>query len=169
MKVLVDYPNGAEEAAIVRRMSVDPPRAHQILSPVHMEQLQHAADQMFVHDAVLDYAVRLVLATRQPGNDLAEIAPYIAHGASPRATLGLVAAGRALALMRGRNYVLPREIFDVAPDVLRHRVLLSYEALAEGVTAEHIVAKIVGTVGAPRVTPTQDGPVFERADVAAAS
>jgi MoxR-like ATPase len=169
MKVLVDYPTGTQEAEIVRRMSVDPPRAHQILSPAHMEQLQHAADEIFVHDAVLDYAVRLVLATREPGDDLAEIAPYVAHGASPRATLGLVAAGRALALMRGRTYVLPREIFDVAPDVLRHRVLLSYEALAEGVTAEHIVTKIVGTVGAPRVTPTQDGPVFERADVAAAS
>jgi MoxR-like ATPase len=167
--VLVDFPNGAEEAAIVRRMSVDPPRAKQVLSAAHMEQLQHEADGVFVHDAVLDYAVRLVLATRRPEGPLAEIAPYIAHGASPRATLGLVASGRALALMRGRNYVMPREIFDVARDVLRHRVLLSYEALADGVTAEQVVTQIVSTVGAPRVTPSQDGPVFERADVAAAS
>ncbi len=171
MKVLVDYPSGAEEAAIVRRMSVDPPRARQIFTPDHMQGLQRAADEIFVHDAVLDYAVRLVLSTRQPeAHGLEDIKGFIAHGGSPRATLGLVAAGRALALMRGRNYVMPRDVFDVARDVLRHRVLLSYEALADGVTPEDVVTRIVSTVGAPRVTPTQDGPVFERAtDVAVAS
>ncbi len=171
MKVLVDYPTGAEEAAIVRRMSVDPPRARQILTPDHMQGLQRAADEIFVHDAVLDYAVRLVLSTRQPeAHGLDDIKGFIAHGGSPRATLGLVAAGRALALMRGRNYVMPRDVFDVARDILRHRVLLSYEALADGVTPEDVVTRIVSTVGAPRVTPTQDGPVFERAtDVAVAS
>ncbi|HYD11083.1 MAG TPA: hypothetical protein VEA78_13360, partial [Acidimicrobiales bacterium] len=78
------------------------------------------------------------------------------HGASPRATLGLVAAGRAMALLRGRRYVLPQDIYDIARDVLRHRVLLSYEALADGVDAEQVVEKIVRTVLAPRVTPTQD-------------
>jgi MoxR-like ATPase len=171
MKVLVDYPSGTEEAAIVRRMSVDPPRARQILTPHQMQELQSAADEIFVHDAVLDYAVRLVLSTRQPeAHGLGDIQGFIAHGGSPRATLGLVAAGRALALMRGRNYVMPRDVFDVARDILRHRVLLSYEALADGVTAEDVVTRIVSTVGAPRVTPTQDGPVFERAtDVAVAS
>jgi MoxR-like ATPase len=171
MKVLVDYPTGAEEAAIVRRMSVDPPRARQIFTPDHMQGLQRAADEIFVHDAVLDYAVRLVLSTRQPeAHGLDDIKGSIAHGGSPRATLGLVAAGRALALMRGRNYVMPRDVFDVARDVLRHRMLLSYEALADGVTPEDVVTRIVSTVGAPRVTPTQDGPVFERAtDVAVAS
>jgi MoxR-like ATPase len=170
MKVLVDYPSGAEEAAIVRRMSVDPPRARQVLTPDDMQRLQRAADEVFVHDAVLDYAVRLVLATREPdAHGLADIDAHIAHGASPRATLGLVSSSRALALMRGRTYVMPRDVYDVAPDVLRHRVLLSYEALAEGVTAEDVVAKVVGSVGMPRVTPTQDGPVFERASVAEAS
>jgi MoxR-like ATPase len=170
MKVLVDYPTGAEEAMIVRRMSVDPPQAAQVLGPERMQVLQRLADEIFVHDAVLDYAVRLVLATRQPAqHHLADIAPLIAHGASPRASLGLIAAGRALALMRGRTYLLPQDIFDVARDVLRHRVLLSYEALADGVSAEQIVERIVATVVAPRVTPSQDGPIVERANVAAAS
>ena len=170
MKVVVGYPNAAEEAAIVRRMSVDPPRAKQVLTPGQMESLQGAADQVFVHDAVLDYAVRLVLATRQPeAHGLEDIKGFIAHGGSPRATLGLVAAGRSLALLRGRNYVMPKDVYDVARDVLRHRVLLSYEALADGVTAEDVVTRIVSTVGVPRVTPTQDAPAFERTDVAAAS
>ena len=170
MKVVVGYPSAAEEAAIVRRMSVDPPRAKQVLTPGQMESLQGAADQVFVHDAVLDYAVRLVLATRQPeAHGLEDIKGFIAHGGSPRATLGLVAAGRSLALLRGRNYVMPKDVYDVARDVLRHRVLLSYEALADGVTAEDVVTRIVSTVGVPRVTPTQDAPAFERTDVAAAS
>ena len=170
MKVVVGYPSGAEEAAIVRRMSVDPPRAKQVLTPDQMESLQRSADEVFVHDAVLDYAVRLVLATREPeAHGLDDIKGFIAHGGSPRATLGLVAAGRSLALLRGRNYVMPKDIYDVARDVLRHRVLLSYEALADGVTAEDVVTRIVSTVGVPRVTPTQDAPAFERTGVAAAS
>jgi MoxR-like ATPase len=170
MKVVVGYPSAAEEAAIVRRMSVDPPRAKQVLTPDQMESLQRSADEVFVHDAVLDYAVRLVLATREPeAHGLDDITGFIAHGGSPRATLGLVAAGRSLALLRGRNYVMPKDIYDVARDVLRHRVLLSYEALADGVTAEDVVTRIVSTVGVPRVTPTQDAPAFERTGVAAAS
>jgi len=170
MKVVVGYPSGAEEAAIVRRMSVDPPRAKQVLTPDQMESLQRSADEVFVHDAVLDYAVRLVLATRQPeAHGLDDIKGFIAHGGSPRATLGLVASGRSLALLRGRNYVMPKDIYDVARDVLRHRVLLSYEALADGVTAEDVVTRIVSTVGVPRVTPTQDAAAFERTGVAAAS
>ena len=109
---------------------------------------------MFVHDAVLDYAVRLVLATRQPGSarprrHRRRSSPT---AASPRATLGLVAAGRALALLRGRNYVLPQDVFDVARDVLRHRVLLSYEALADGVTAEDVVDAHRLARSAPRVS-----------------
>jgi MoxR-like ATPase len=119
--------------------------------------LQRAADAVFVHDAVLDYAVRVVMATRNPADQgLAELAPMIAHGASPRASLGLVAGGRALALLRGRNYVLPQDVFDVGPDVLRHRVLLSYEAIADGVSADQIVNKVLSTVVAPVVAPSQD-------------
>jgi len=158
MKVLIDYPSAREEGEIVRRMSVNPPTPKPVLEPEELIELQRTADRVFVHDAVVDYAVRLVVATREPAkHDLADIAPQIAHGASPRATLGLVAAGRALALLRGRDYVLPQEIYDVARDVFRHRVLLSYEALADGVTAEQVVERVVRTVVAPRITPGQDG------------
>ncbi len=158
LKVLVGYPNAAEEAQIVRRMSVDPPRANTLLDPAAVQSLQRQADAVFVHDAVLNYAVRLVTATRDPAaQNLADLAPLIAHGASPRATLGLVAGGRALALLRGRGYLLPQDVFDVAKDVLRHRVLLTYEAIADGVDAETVVQRIVSTIPAPRVSPAQDG------------
>jgi MoxR-like ATPase len=160
LKVLVGHPSAREEAEIVRRMGVQPPRARQVLDPSVLLHLQAAADAVFVHDAVVDYAVRLVLATREPAaHGLADLAPLVAHGASPRATLGLVASARALALLRGRSYALPQDVYDVSRDVLRHRVLLSYEALADGVDADGVVERIVRTVGAPRVTPTQDGPV----------
>jgi len=160
LKVLVGHPSAREEAEIVRRMGVQPPRARQVLDPELLLDLQAAADAVFVHDAVVDYAVRLVLATREPASaGLGDLAPLVAHGASPRATLGLVAASRALALLRGRSYALPQDVYDVSRDVLRHRVLLSYEALADGVDADGVVERIVRTVGAPRVTPTQDGPV----------
>jgi len=162
LKVLVQYPNAREEADIVRRMAVDPPVASPVLDPTTVKALQRATGEVFLHDAVLDYAVRLVLATRDPGaHGLADLDTRIAHGGSPRATLGLAAAGRSLALLRGRNYVLPQDIFDVAPDVLRHRVLLSYEALADGIDTEHIIARILSTVLAPRVAPSQDGETVE--------
>ena len=164
MKVLVDYPNAREETEIVRRMSVDRPTATAVLDPGRLLKIQAEADAVFVHDAVVDYAVRLVLATRAPAeHNLADIAPHVALGASPRATLGLVAAGRALALLRGRDHVLPQDVYDVARDVLRHRLLLSYEALADGVDAEQVVERVVRTVTAPRIAPQQSG------DAAAAS
>jgi MoxR-like ATPase len=157
MKVLVPYPNAREEAEIVRRMSVDPPRAHRVLDPTLLHTLQSAVDGVFVHDAVLDYAVRLVMATRHPSqHGLDDLESVIAHGASPRATLGLIAAGRALAFLRGREYLLPQDVYDVGRDVLRHRVLLSYEALADDVQVEDVVEQVMRTVLAPRVTPTQD-------------
>ena len=167
MKILVDYPTAREEVEIVRRMSVAPPVAETVLTADELLALQQAADNVFVHDALVDYAVRLVLATRAPAeHGLADIVPLISLGASPRATLGLVAASRALALLRGREFVLPQDVYDVAPDVLRHRVLLSYEAIADGVTAEHIVNRVAGTVLAPRLAPSQDSgirPEEERA------
>jgi MoxR-like ATPase len=162
MKVLVDYPTGREEAEIVRRMSVAPPVAQTVLGAEELGGLQEAADAVFVHDAVVDYAVRLVLATRAPAeHGVGDLDGLIAHGASPRATLGLVRAARALALLRGREYVLPQDVYDVAPDLLRHRVLLSYEAIADGATSEHIVNRIVGTVVAPRLAPSQENQVME--------
>ena len=157
MKVVVGYPTAAEEAQIVARMGVRAPKAEQVLSLDDLVRLQQAADEVHVAPAVADYAVRLVLATREPANHgLPELGELVMWGASPRATLGLVAAGRALAIMRGRNYVLPQDVFDVAPDVLRHRLVPSYEALAQGLSVEQLLARLLSTIHAPVVAPSQD-------------
>jgi MoxR-like ATPase len=169
MKVLVDYPNHREEAEIARRMTAHRPVPQQVLTEADVLHLQRKAEDVFVHDAVLDYAVRLVLATREPAqHGLPELQGVIAHGASPRATLALLAGSRALALMRGRGYVVPRDVYDVARDVLRHRVLLSFDAIADEVEVEAVVERIVGTVLAPRVTPSQDTPSIDDQGVWAA-
>ena len=119
--------------------------------------LQDLADEVYVDHGVVEYAVSLVLATRHPAQfQLPELEELLAFGASPRASLGLVAAGRALALLRGRNYALPQDVYDVAPDMLRHRLVPSYEALAQGLTVEHLLTRLLSTVPAPRVSPSQD-------------
>jgi MoxR-like ATPase len=157
MKVMVGYPDRDEEVEIVQRMGVNPPHANQVLSLEDLIRLQEAADAVFAHRAVVDYAVRLVHATRAPAeHGLADLAKSIDYGASPRASLGLVAGARALALLRGRDYVLPQDIVDVAPDVLRHRLVLSYEALADGVSIDDLLTKLIATVPAPRLAPSQD-------------
>ncbi len=157
MKVVVGYPTIAEEAEIVRRMGVHPPCATEVLGLDRLIALQGAADDVYVDAAVIDYAVSLVSATREPRRyALGDLEGLIAYGASPRASLGLVSGGRALALLRGRGYVLPQDVFDVAPDVLRHRLALSYEALAQGLEADHLLARVLSTVPAPRVVPAQD-------------
>ncbi len=157
MKVPVGYPNPREETEIVRRMSVSSPVPEVVLDPAGLRELQQAAAAVFVHDALVDYAVRLVFATREPQNhQLEDLVPMIALGASPRATLGLIRASRALALLRGRKYVDAQDIYDVSRDILRHRVLLSYDALADGVTADQVVERVVRTVLAPRVAPVAE-------------
>ena len=157
MKVVVGYPTPVEESEIVRRMGVSPPSAEEVVSLADLITLQRAADQVWVDAAVVDYAVSLAWATREPDQyALADLTELIAYGASPRASLGLVAAGRSLAMLRGRTYVLPQDVFDVAPDVLRHRIVLSYEALAQGIDVEHVLARLLSTVPAPRVVPAQD-------------
>ena len=157
MKVVLGYPSAGEELEIVHRMGTDPPEASRALEPADLLRLQRAADSIFVDRAVVDYAVRLVLATRSPEeHGLPDLSTLIAFGASPRGSLGLVAAARALALLRGRDYALPQDVFDCAPDVLRHRLVLSYEALADGVTPEDVLSRILSTVPAPRVSPRQD-------------
>jgi MoxR-like ATPase len=158
MKVVVDYPSLAEEVEIVHRIGVRPPVPSQVIDADRLVVLQDAVDEVYVDHSVVDYAVHLVFATRRPGDyRLEAITPYLTYGASPRASLGLVAAGRALALLRGRDYVLPQDVFDVAPDVLRHRLVPSYEALAESVTVDQILAKVLSTVPAPRIAPAEDG------------
>jgi MoxR-like ATPase len=156
MKVLVGYPTGAEEVEIVQRMGVSPPSASEVLGLYELASLQAAADAVYCDRSIVEYAVNLVLATRAPAQyGLADLESLVAYGASPRASLGLVAGGRALALMRGRTYVLPQDVFDVAPDILRHRLVLSYEALAREITPDHVLARVLSTVPAPRVAPSQ--------------
>ena len=157
MKVVLGYPSPTEELEIVHRMGVHPPRAQEVLTLEQLQRAQQAVDQVYVDHGVVDYAVSLVLATRNPESyGLPELSELISFGASPRASLALVAGARALALLRGRNYALPQDVFDIAPDVLRHRLVLSYEALAQGLTTEQILARLLSTVPAPRVTPGQD-------------
>jgi len=156
MKIVVGYPTAGEEVEIVYRMGVTAPQAGEVLTLEELIHLQQAAKAVYVDRAVVDYAVTVVLATRYPGNyTLSDLAPLLTYGASPRASLGLIAAGRALALMRGRTYILPQDVFDVAPDVLRHRLVLSYEALAQGTTADQILARVLSTVPAPRIAPAE--------------
>ena len=156
MKIIVDYPSAEEEREIVYRMGVEPPVADQVLTPADLMRLQDQASRVFVHHALVDYVVRLVLSTRTPKeHGMPDVAGWVSYGASPRASLGMIAASRALALMRGRDYVLPQDVLDIAPDVLRHRLVLSYDALADGVPAEHVVRRVLQTVPLPQVSPRQ--------------
>ncbi len=156
MKILVDYPTPAEEREIVYRMGVAPPSAATVIEAADLVRLQDTASKVFVHHALVDYVVRVVVATRHPKeHGMPDVAGWVSYGASPRASLGLIAAARALALVRGRDYVLPQDVLDVAADVLRHRLVLSYDALADGVPTEHIVKRILQSVPIPQVTPRQ--------------
>jgi MoxR-like ATPase len=157
MKIVIDYPSPAEEVEIVHRMGVHPPEAAEVLTLEDLVALQDMADDVYVDHGVVEYAVNLVLATRTPDlYNLPELTDLLAFGASPRASLGLVAGARALALLRGRTYALPQDVYDVAPDVLRHRLVLSYEALAQGLTVDQLLTRLLSTVPAPRVAPSQD-------------
>jgi MoxR-like ATPase len=134
-------------------MGAEPPVAQQVIDPDELVRLQGVASRVFVHHALVDYVVRLVVATRTPAeHGLSDVAGWVAYGASPRATLGIVSAARALALVRGRDYVLPQDVLDVAPDVLRHRLVLSYDAVADSVPVDHIVGRVLATVPLPQVT-----------------
>lgn len=151
-KVLVDYPSVEEEREIVYRMGNVPPTASQVLDPAAMLRLQRTAANVFVHHALVDYVVRVINATRRPAElGLNNVASWLSYGASPRATLGIVAAARALALVRGRDYVIPQDVVEIMPDVLRHRLVLSYDALADEIDADQVIARVLQTVGLPQV------------------
>ncbi|SFN64301.1 MoxR-like ATPase [Pseudonocardia ammonioxydans] len=152
-KLLIEYPGVEEEREIIYRMGSTPPEPTQILTPDELVRLQRTAADVFVHHALVDYVVRLVVATRLPAeHGLSDVASWIAYGASPRASLGIVAGARALALVRGRDYVLPQDVLEVAPDVLRHRLVLSYDAVADQVPVDHIVSRVLQTVPLPQVS-----------------
>jgi MoxR-like ATPase len=150
LKVDVPYPRGNEEFEILRRMSVQPPTAEPVLNPDLVRQLQNMASNVFVHNLVAEYVVRLVLATRTPEEfGMPDLTSVIQIGASPRATLGLVSAARALALIHGRDYVLPTDVQAVAKDVMSHRVVLGFDAVADNITPAQVVERILAMVPPP--------------------
>ncbi|MEZ5088048.1 MAG: MoxR family ATPase [Tessaracoccus sp.] len=150
VKVDVPYPRGNEELDILRRMSVTPPTAERVLNPEVVRHLQQLASGVFVHNLVAEYIVRLVLASRTPSEfDMPDLESVIQIGCSPRATLGLVAASRALALINGRDYVLPTDVQAVAKDVMAHRIVLGFDAVADNIDPIDVVERIVAMVPAP--------------------
>ena len=150
LKVDVPYPRGNEEFEILRRMSVRPPKPNPVLNPELVRSLQEQASEVFVHNLVAEYVVRLVLATRTPDEfGMPDLVNVIQVGCSPRATLGLVAASRALALIHGRDYVLPTDVQAVARDVMAHRLLLSFDAVADDITPPQVIERIVAMVPPP--------------------
>ena len=152
MKVLVRYPSSAEEHAIVDRALRTAEAIRAMLTPADLIRMQERAQQLYVDPAIIEYAVRLVTATRLLGlAGLDEMKRYLTYGASPRASIALVVGGRALAFLRGRDYVLPYDVSELAADVLRHRVVLSYEALADDVSADDIIARVLDAVPEPEV------------------
>jgi MoxR-like ATPase len=165
MRIVVDYPTDAEELAILYRVGVRPPSPRPVLSPDVLLALQEKARDVHVHHALAQYVVSLVLATRSPERfGLPDVAAALAFGASPRATLGLVAAARAFALLRGREYVLPADIQELAVDVLAHRLVLSFDALADGVSPSALVARVLSAVPVPVVAPLQAAERSSRSD-----
>ena len=153
-KLMSATPSRDEEREIVYRMGVTRRSPQQVLPIAELSRLQQVASQVFVHHALVDYVVRLVYATRTPANTACPRWPAgcpTAH--RPRASLGIIAAARALALVRGRDFVVPQDVIDVAPDVLRHRLVLSYDALADGVPVDVILGRLLQAIPLPQVSP----------------
>ncbi len=160
MKVLVGYPSPTEEFVIVERMTTAVEAVQKVITVETLAALQATVDATYVDPALIDYAVRLVGATRNPGSiGQPQLAPYITHGASPRASINLILTAKALAHVRGRDYALPQDVRDLALDVMRHRLVLSYEALADDVSADQILGQILSVVPVPEV------PLNDRANV----
>jgi MoxR-like ATPase len=166
LKVLVGYPTPTEEFVIVERMTAALETVQRVIDAPQLIGLQRRADAVFVDSALIEYSVRVATATRNLASvGLNDLARYVTYGASPRASINMILAGRALALVRGREYALPADVRDVAHDVLRHRLVLSYEALADNVTPDVILDRILGTIPLPdvvlreRQTPRDGQPV----------
>ena len=152
LKVLVGYPSPTEEFVIVERQTGPPEAVQTVLSTADLLELQRQVDQVYVDPALIEYAVRLATATRAPeAHGMQEIGRYITFGASPRASINLILTARALAFVRGRDYALPQDVLDMARDVLRHRVVLSFEALTDDVTSDDLLKTIISRIPVPVV------------------
>ena len=152
LKILVDYPLHDEELTVVHRAMAAAPELQQVISIEELRALQRTVDQVYVDPALVTYAVDLATATRRPAEfGLPELAPYIAFGASPRGPISLISAARALAVLRGRPYVLVQDVDELAKDALRHRLVLSYEALAEERMPDVLLDEVIGAVPPPQI------------------
>jgi MoxR-like ATPase len=149
LKILIDYPEHDEELTIVQRQLTAPPELREALSLADLKELQRQVFDVYVDPSLVSYAVQLATATRHPGPEHAE---YIAFGASPRGPISITQAARALALIRGRDYVTTDDVRALAKDALRHRLVLSYTALAEGVTPDRILDSVLLSVPVPEVS-----------------
>jgi MoxR-like ATPase len=162
LKVLVGYPTPNEEFVIVERMINALQAVQEVVTVEQLVGLQQAADKVYVDPALIQYATYVVGATRAPSQvGLQELEPYIMFGASPRASINLILTARALAFVRGRTYAIPQDVQDMILDVLRHRLVLSYEALSDNVTADELIGQILERIPVPTV------PLHERANVRA--
>jgi MoxR-like ATPase len=150
MKVLVGYPSEEQEFVIVERVTGAGAGVAAVATTEQLRALQRECRTGYVDPSIIQYAVRLAAATRDPGRyGAGDLSRYLSYGASPRASISLIEGGRALGYLRGRAYVLPEDVTDLAPDVLRHRLVLSYEALADGMTADELIRRILRHVPAP--------------------
>ncbi|MEP7359418.1 MAG: AAA family ATPase, partial [Anaerolineales bacterium] len=156
LKVLVGYPTPTEEFVIVERMTSALASVQTVLSTDQLVALQKTAARVYVDPALIEYAVRIVTATREPEKiGLKELRPYITFGASPRASINLILTARVLAFIRGRDYALPQDVLDMVMDVTRHRLVLSYEALSDNVNPDDLLKKIIDHLPVP-VVPLRD-------------
>jgi MoxR-like ATPase len=152
LKVLVGYPTPTEEFVIVERMTGTLQAVQKVLTTDQLMNLQKEVDKVYVDPALIDYAVRMVTATRKPQTcGLKELEHYITFGVSPCASINLILTARALAYVRGRDYALPQDVLDMALDVMRHRVVLSYEALSDNISADDVLRKILERIPIPVV------------------
>ncbi|MDM7948145.1 MoxR family ATPase [Hydrogenophaga sp.] len=150
MKVLVDYPTDEEEFVIVERVTGPAVQVQAVATTDQLAALQAQCREVYVDPSLVQYAVKLISATRTPDkHGIKDLARFITYGASPRATIGLVEGARALAMLRGRSYALPEDMTDLVPDVLRHRVVLSYEGLSEGLSSDALISRIMAGVRPP--------------------
>ena len=152
LKILLDYPNPADEAQIVARSLVPPAAPREILDAAGLRRLQQSVYEVYVDPRLISYAVGLVEATRKLTYwGAPDLEGYVSYGASPRGSINLIHGARAYALLHGRRYVLPADIAALAPDVLRHRLVMSYSALADGITADTVIERVLSLVPAPRL------------------
>jgi MoxR-like ATPase len=150
MKVVIGYPSVTEEFVVVERALSPAAVIQKIINPEVLIGLQQEADRVYVDPSLIEFAVQLAHASREPARvGLTDLARYVSFGASPRSSISLVLAGRALAYLRGREYVVPEDLIDLALDVMRHRMVLSYEALSDEVTADLILSKIMANLSIP--------------------